>query len=267
MADWNSKHPGYEAFFYWVKDNIPYLTAEEAAEVVDGLADRDMPPPPVYAMDELAKWASTASDNVEEVRENPWLRNDLRNYTEKWGLDEISENRMQGMQPSGGVYESPVYRAIRLESVDFASVAEIVYGNLDLEIFQHPAESWSLREMGARSFLGDNSSGVVLHQESPRPESLIWNFTNPVLGYDAFKSRFRHEAEVILESQCDSCKFEEIVQVNFGEVEDADVAYDDLRELEEALDYMGYSSNYTNEERIDDLSLFLNHGNRTYEIM
>ena len=227
--DWID-HPGYAAFFDWIGDHVTYLSSDDAESIVDGLWERGMPPPSMEAMSALAKWASTFWDNVADLRTNAHLRDELKQYTRAWGLDQIESVDLRGH--GGSAYDHPIHRAIEIP-IDVGEVEGIVEGASNLEIERYPAESWSLNAGAAENFLRSGRTGVVLSQPSPVPGSLIWNFTNPVLGYEAFRSEFSEEYEVITESQCSSCTFEEILKINFRlspgeEVEEAERLQDAL---------------------------------------
>ena len=261
VEDWTD-HPGYLAFHDWILDNVDYLGMEASEAIVEGLARKGMPPPSIAAMSALAKWASTAADNVEDLRADPDLLEELQEYTESWDLDRIDP----GFDPSGSVYDHPIYRALRLP-VTPPEIERIVEGQDDLEILQHPAESWSLDDSAASEFLKPGDTGVILQQEGIAPGTLIWNFTNPVLGYTAFRSAFRSEWEVILESQCDRCTFEEIALIAF-EIAEGDEGVDALQSIQIGLTDRGYRATRRRErgEGYNHGYLWLDHDYRTFRM-
>ena len=256
-----AQEPVYAELFEWVLDNVEHLSEPDAEELVEDLWGRDIPPPSLKAMDALSKWASYEEDNVEWLRNDEELRTELRRYTERHGLDETF-----GGAGWSSVYDMEIYRALKLP-VDAEGMAQVITGESNMEIYRMPAESWTLDVEAAEGFLDGAETGVILSQPKPVPGTLIWNFTNRVLGYDAFRSSFHGEREIILESQCESCTFEEISRAHVAVVQTNATVPEAIALLESALAKRGYSGEVDEELGYAEiLALEIYHLSRGYWI-
>lgn len=192
-----------DALVDWVMD-IPNMSENRALGIFDVMKRKGIELPDPEIMKVVGKWASTAEDNTEVLRKSPAIKKKIAKYT--------NDNKLYFTDDGTDVRKKQIYRAINLPTVMFKIIPDVISGKDSFKIRRQIAESWTLDFGAAMKFCGTTGGKgcLILRQPSLSSGSLIWNFMNKYMGYEAFNSGFRQEKELILESQCDRCNFKEI---------------------------------------------------------